>query len=186
MRRFEAARSLDFVPAKDLGVCDDDNFRFLAKKSAGKRAQISLQLLRSFARRSRDLQFARSIRDAWIQSFKTIFAPNLGEPLALAIVVAKELHRVTLPQPAVELIEKFPALDFGNLRLGRPLGQRPEGVEGGKVRSAKLPLRKLILRRRAGTMRSRQLLLVVHDLIAGLQQRHSFGNSLLLKLAPQA
>ena len=39
---------------------------------------------------------------------------------------------VILPQPAVELIEKFAALGLGNLRFGRAFRQRTEGIERGE------------------------------------------------------
>ena len=40
VRRFQPARALDFVAAKNFRVGDDDEFRLVAKKTAGKRADL--------------------------------------------------------------------------------------------------------------------------------------------------
>ena len=54
------------------------------------------------------------------------------EPLPLSFVVAENVHRVALAQPAMQLREKFAALRLGNLRLRRAFAQRTKRVEGGK------------------------------------------------------
>ena len=45
---------------------------------------------------------------------------------------------VILPQPAMQLLEKFAALRLGNLRFRRALGQRTEGIEGIEIQIANL------------------------------------------------
>jgi hypothetical protein len=63
------------------------------------------------------------------------FLPNLLKPLALAVIVAKNVDGVVLPQPAVKLLEKFAPLRLGDLRFGRAIGQRTEGVERIKLQA---------------------------------------------------
>src|SRR5207253_2959771 len=63
---------------------------------------------------------------------KAIFLPNLVEPLPLPFVVAENVNRVGLAQPAMQLREKFAALCLGNLRLRRAIAQRTKRVERGK------------------------------------------------------
>ena len=54
------------------------------------------------------------------------------------------MNGVTLPQPAVKLVEKFAALRLGDLRFGRAFRQRTKGVERGEIRSERrLPARPL-------------------------------------------
>src|ERR1035438_3855578 len=55
--------------------------------------------------------------------------PNLRESLPLAVIVAKDVNGVTLPQPAVKLIKKFAPLHLGNLRIGRAFAKRTECIE---------------------------------------------------------
>ena len=77
--------------------------------------------------------------DSWLWTVrKTKFAPDFAEPLPFAFIVAEDVNGVILPQPAVDLLEKFPAQRLGNLRFGRALGERAERVERGKQRSAEL------------------------------------------------
>ena len=58
------------------------------------------------------------------------------KPLPLAVVVAEDMNRIVLAQPAVKLVEKFAALRLGNLRVGRAFAERTKGVERGKNWSA--------------------------------------------------
>ena len=60
------------------------------------------------------------------------FRPNFFKPPPLAVVVAEDVNGVTLPQPAVELVEKFAALRLGNLRIRRAFAKWTKGVERGK------------------------------------------------------
>ncbi len=62
------------------------------------------------------------------------FRPNFFKPLALAFVVAEDMDGVTLPQPAVELVEKFTPLRLGDLRVGRAVTQWTVGIEAVKAR----------------------------------------------------
>ena len=57
------------------------------------------------------------------------FLPDFREPLSLAVVVAEDMNGITVPQPAVELVEKLAALDLGNLRVGRAFAERTKGLE---------------------------------------------------------
>jgi len=50
--------------------------------------------------------------------------------LPLAFVVAEYVNGVTLPKPAMQLSEEFPALNFCNNDLRRAPGERTESVEG--------------------------------------------------------
>ena len=43
MRRFQPARSLHLVAAKNFGIGDDDQLRFFEKKAAAKVADLNLQ-----------------------------------------------------------------------------------------------------------------------------------------------
>ena len=63
----------------------------------------------------------------------TKFLPDFLKPLPLAVVVAKNVDGIILPQPAVKLLEKFAALRLGDLRFRRALGQRTEGVEDVEI-----------------------------------------------------
>ena len=67
-------------------------------------------------------------------TFPNQFLPDFLEPLPFAVVVAKDVDGVILPQPAVELLEKFAPLRLGNLRFRRALGQRTEGVQAAELR----------------------------------------------------
>jgi hypothetical protein len=69
-------------------------------------------------------------RQAWRLSYE--FSPDFRETLPLAVVVAEDMNGVTLPQPAVKLVEKFAALRLGDLRVGRAFAERTKGVERGK------------------------------------------------------
>ena len=43
VRRFEPARALDFVAPKNFRIGDDDQFRLVANKAAGERAELHLR-----------------------------------------------------------------------------------------------------------------------------------------------
>src|ERR1039457_129530 len=128
VRGFQPAWPLNFVAAKNFRVGDDDKFCFFAKKSAGKRADVS--------RGSR--VEGRGLNEIWLStldfrlSAQAQFIPDFRETLPLAVVVAEDMNGVTLPQPAVELIEKFAALRLVDLRVGRAFAERTKGVERGK------------------------------------------------------
>src|SRR5271154_4609211 len=86
VRRFLAAWPLDFVTPKNFRVGDDDQFRLVTNKSASERADLNCQF------------FFRT---------KTMFRPNFLETLALAVVITENVDGIILPQPAVQLLEKF-------------------------------------------------------------------------------
>src|SRR5258706_9731863 len=110
MRRFEPARALHFVTAENLGIGHDHQFGRLAKEAAGQSAEMQFrQKLGLFS--------------------KPIFAPNLLEALPLALVVAKDVHRPALAQPAVDLAEEIAPLHLGDLRLGHLRSKRPKGLQ---------------------------------------------------------
>ncbi len=69
------------------------------------------------------------------------FIPNFLKPLSFAVIVAKDVDGVILPQPAVKLLEKFAPLRLGDLRFRRALRQRTEGVQVFKLRIAEFGLR---------------------------------------------
>jgi hypothetical protein len=59
-----------------------------------------------------------------------MFFPDFLETLPFAVVVAKNVDGIILPQPAMKLLEKFAPLRLGDLRFLRALGQRTKGIEG--------------------------------------------------------
>ena len=75
------------------------------------------------------------------------FPPDFLETLPFAVVVAKNMDGLILPQPAMKLLEKFTALGLGNLRFQRPLSQRTERIERNEVESGSAGSR-----RRGGTL----------------------------------
>ncbi len=138
VRRFQPARTLDFVTAKNFRVGDDDQFRLVANKTTGEGAGSCLG---SGDRGPASGVWRLEICGGGVFSqtqnarAKTPFRPDFLEPLAFAVVVAKYMNGVALPQPAVKLMEKFPALGLGNWQFGRALGQRTIGVERIKFRT---------------------------------------------------
>src|ERR1051325_4167636 len=141
MRRFEASRPLDFVSAKNLGIRHNHDFGFFAEETASEGAKMSLQALAFGLPWSAGNLRVDGILDGFrVRVFEAVFAPDLAESLALAVVVAEELNGIALSEPAVELVEEFPALSLGNLRFRGSLGQRPECVKGCELGNAKLLL----------------------------------------------
>lgn len=112
MGRFQSARALNLVAAKNLGVGRDDQFQFVADEAARQRAEVNFEaILRG----------------------EPVFLPNFLEALALAVVVAENVEGEALPQPAMQLNEKFAPLRLGDLRVEGALGQRAECFERGKA-----------------------------------------------------
>ena len=124
VRRFLAARSLDFVTAKNFRIGDDDKFCFVANESASERADLD----------GRDIALrcpVGVVRRPYL--IKTMFLPDFPETLAFAVVVAENVDGIILPQPAMKLLEKFAPLRLGNLRFRRAFGQRTKGVKAFKL-----------------------------------------------------
>src|ERR1017187_4228187 len=142
VRRFLAARTLDFVTAKNLRIRDDDQLCFVTNEAASERTKV--QRRTGVAPVSNFFFSFFRWRQARRLSYK--FSPNLLKPLALAVVVAKDVNGIILPQPAMELLEKFAPLRLGNLRFGRALSQRTEGVERSENRSVELRFGQLDVR----------------------------------------
>ncbi len=67
---------------------------------------------------------------------QAVFLPNLGEALPFAVVVAEDVDRIALAQPAVQLGEELAPLRLRHLRLRRPLRQRTERLQALEVRSS--------------------------------------------------
>ena len=100
------------------------NFASSQKKSAGERAEMN-------GRRC-----AESMRAECALAFRPSAAklgPDFLEPLPFAVVVAKNVDGIILPQPAMKLLKEFAALRLGDLRFRRAFGQRAEGFEGGEL-----------------------------------------------------
>ena len=76
----------------------------------------------------------RALRQICGNESESIFLPDFAEALAFAVVIAKYLHSVPLPQPAMHLFKELAALQFGNVEFRGAIGDRPEGVEAGKPR----------------------------------------------------
>ena len=131
VRGFQPAWPLDSVAPENFRVGDDNEFCFVANEAASKHADMS--------RRSRVEGRGRNgIRLSTFESrisTQAQFIPDLIKPLPLAVVVAEDMNGVTMPQPAVELVEKFAALRLGDLRVGRAFAERTKGVERGKSQS---------------------------------------------------
>src|ERR1035437_8995534 len=96
VRGFQPAWPLNFVAAKNFRVGDDDKFCFFAKKSAGKRADVS----RGSRVEGRGLNEIRLSTLDFRLPAQAQFIPDFRETLPLAVVVAEDMQRVTLPQPA--------------------------------------------------------------------------------------
>src|ERR1039458_4964831 len=58
---------------------------------------------------------------------QAVFVPDLGETLALAVIVAEDMDLIALAQPAVQLGEELAPLCFSHLRLRSALGQGGAG-----------------------------------------------------------
>src|SRR6185369_16809528 len=87
--------------------------------------------------------FIFSGRQARRRSYE--FRPDFAEPLPLAVVVAENVHGVTLAPPAMELLEKLPALRFGHRRFGRAFGKRTISLERREERTAELRIGGLLV-----------------------------------------
>ena len=125
LRRFQPARALDFIAAKNLRVGDHDKFGILANETAGKRTN---------SRPGSGVRRLGIYREGIL--FRTRdpgadapFRPNFVESLPFTVVVAKDVDGIVLPQPAVKLMEKFAALRLGNWQFGCAFGQRTVGIE---------------------------------------------------------
>src|SRR5579872_3176760 len=91
--------------------------------------------------------------------FQSIFLPNLGKPLALAVIVAENVDCIILAQPAMELFEEFLPLGLGYLGIRSPAGQRAERFQALKVcpllqRRADVDRDRLAVRLRDGFIRN--------------------------------
>ena len=125
---FKPARSLDLVTPENLGVRNDNQPGCFAKKSAGKRSDVS--------RRTRDERQGRNgirllLLDGRLWT-RAHFLPDFLESLPFAVVVAEDMDGMVLAQPAVELAKKFTALQLGDLRFGHAVGQRPKRLKTRK------------------------------------------------------
>ena len=116
---------MNFVAPKNFRIGHDDKFCFFVNKAASERANMDLGSgVRVLGLRGGNL-FPRS-RDA---RRKTQFGPDFLEALTFTVVIAENLNRVILPQPAVHLVEKFTPLHLGDLGYWRAFGERTEGIE---------------------------------------------------------
>src|SRR5271163_2167248 len=48
---------------------------------------------------------------------QSVLPPDFLEPLPFAVIIAKQMHRVLLPQPTMKLSKEFPPLRFRDMRL---------------------------------------------------------------------
>src|SRR5439155_7374304 len=132
-RCFQPSRTVDFVSSENFCVGDDDQFCFIEYKAAAERAEVCRRappsVLRHFLIRGKFLERCCAPRSpgqagCLPRLAKAIILPNLVEPLPLPFVVAENVNRMALPQPAMQLGEKFAALRLGHLRLRRAIAQR--------------------------------------------------------------
>src|ERR1017187_2903919 len=143
VRGFLAARSLDFVAAENFRIGDDDEFGLVADETTGEGAEVQR---RTGVAPVSNFFFLCFFRWRQAGSLSYEFHPNFRKPLAFAVVVAKDMDRVILPQPAVELLKKLAPLRLGDWRLRRTFGQRTERVERSKPRNAELQFGRLEFR----------------------------------------
>src|ERR1700679_3495761 len=87
--RLEPSRALNLVAAKNFGVGDDDDSGLRTNKTPGGGADGDA---------------------GFFGAFESIFLPDFLEPLAFPVIVAEDLDRIALAQPAMKLLKKFPAL----------------------------------------------------------------------------
>src|ERR1051326_1211709 len=113
MRRFKPAGPLHFVTAKNLCISHYYDLGFIAQKSA---------------RQSAEMQ--RKPGSAGVT--QSVFFPNLLKPLPLACVIAKDMNCVTVPQPAMKLLEKFPPLRLREMRFQCPSHHRTKCIQAFK------------------------------------------------------
>ena len=125
VRRFQPARTLDFVAAKNLRIRDDDEFCVVADESRVRASRFGSGVWRLAS----GVLLREHLHPAPRPQNPDSIPPDFLKPLPFAVVVAEDVDGVILPQPAVELLEKFPALRLGDLRFRRALGQRAEGVK---------------------------------------------------------
>ena len=162
VRRLEAARPLHLVTPEDLGVGDDDQPGLVAEEAAGQSAEVSAKSEgRSPKAESRSLRLRFARIELWslrVRSFlhQPVFLPNLGEALPLAVVVAEDVDRVALAQPAVQLGEELAPLRLGHLRLRGALRQRTESLQALEVRSAECGVRNAARPRGIQSLRERE------------------------------
>src|SRR5205807_10504523 len=89
--RFQAAWPLHLVTPKDFRVCYHHQLRFVIQKPARQRTEVNLGTL-DFGLRTLDFR---------PRTQQAIFLPDFAETLSLTVIVAKHMHAVTLPQPAM-------------------------------------------------------------------------------------
>ena len=120
MRRLEPARALDFVPSENFRIGDDDEFRLVAHEAARDRTDVN----------GRNIALRRPVGAARQPSLaEAVFRPDFRETLPFTFIVAEDVNRVALPQPAMQLGEEFMPLCFGDLRFRRAFTEGTESVE---------------------------------------------------------
>src|SRR5579862_4305274 len=108
MWRLQPSRPLRLISSKDFRIRHDGELGLLAKKSSRQRADMYLH-------RARISQ--------------PVFPPNFLKTLPLAVVVAKQVQRCSLPQPAMQLAEKLLALRLGDVRFRSPVANRSKNFQ---------------------------------------------------------
>src|SRR5438477_108967 len=78
VRRFQPPRPLHFVAPEDFCIGDNYQLSFIGKESAAEIANLDVR------------------KQLFVE---TVFFPDFAEALLLAIVVAKDMHHILLPQP---------------------------------------------------------------------------------------
>ena len=128
MRRLHPARPLYLVATEYFRIRHHHQLRRLANKSA--RQRTDLYDRPQLRQRSPGLFFRPNFRR---RRAMNVF-PHLLKSLPLAVVIAKNMDRHVLPQPAMQLLEKLPALRLRHLQFRRTLTQRPERIQRFKLR----------------------------------------------------
>jgi hypothetical protein len=105
----------DLVASKNFGVGDDDHAGGVAQEPAAQSADLQMRFPGTFG-----LGFTL---------LKTLFDPDLLEPLAFAIVVAEHLDAVVLTQPTMNLGEELTSLGLGDLGFGQGVGDGTERLQ---------------------------------------------------------
>ncbi len=114
VRGFQPARLLNFVSAENLGIGYYHQLFRLIDKAAMKNPEI-------------DLELARARFGDWLQA---VILLNFSEAPPLTVVIAKDMNRITLPDPPMQLRNKFAALRLGYLRIRNTFSQGAKSIQG--------------------------------------------------------
>src|SRR6516165_7984374 len=73
--------------------------------------------------------------DFGFRLFQAVFLPNLGEALALAVIIAEDAHIIALARPTMELGKELTTLRLGHRGLRWAIGERTKGIKALELRA---------------------------------------------------